>query len=136
MQSCTPRQQGSFASCAGCSTSRNLAQPLGDATLYCSLDGSLWDIAPSRHVDLPYLGGGDVLLNDEWVEFVASIWESGEIAEPLARQIFLEGVALADENPRAALVLAVAAAEVGLKQFAAERSDRPSEAWLIRSQHT
>ena len=107
------------------------AQPLGNAVLYCSLDGELWDAAPTRQYDPPFLLGLDALLEGEWVEFIAEIWENGEVDEPLARQIYLESYALADENPRAAVVLAVAAAEVGLKQFAAGQSDRPSEAWLI-----
>jgi hypothetical protein len=50
--------------------------------------------------------------------------------DPLARQILLQARALADANPRASLVLAVAAAEVGLKRFAVE-SSAPSEGWLI-----
>jgi hypothetical protein len=110
---------------------REPAQPLGNAVLYCSLDGSLWDAAPTRQYDPPHLFGLDALLDEEWVGSIAKIWENGEVDEPLARQIYLESYALAEENPRAALVLAVAAAEVALKQFAAGQSDRPSEAWLI-----
>jgi hypothetical protein len=76
-------------------------------------------------------GGTDIELTREGVAQIEEVWARGALAEPLARQIFLEGFSLADENPRAALVLAIAAVEVGVKQFAAARSSEPSEAWLI-----
>jgi hypothetical protein len=107
------------------------AKPLGRPQLSWSLDGSDWRPAPDRPDEVPLLGGGDVALGEDEIEFIARIWEAGEVAEPLARQILLEAIELSDDNPRAALVLAVAAAEVGVKQFAAEESPRESEAWLI-----
>lgn len=107
------------------------AQPLRRPTLLCSVDGMAWDSTPVRADELYFFGGEDVELTDLGIARIGEIWAAGDVAEPLARQIFLEAVALADENPRAALVLAVAAAEIGVKQFAAGQSSGESEAWLI-----
>lgn len=109
------------------------AQPLDNPHFRWSLDGTRWESAPTRPVDLPIFGGGGVELDEAAIELVGRLWESGEVVEPLARQIFLEAVALERENPRAALTLAVTAAEVGVKQFAAAQSSSASEGWLISS---
>jgi hypothetical protein len=49
--------------------------------------------------------------------------------EPLAHELLREAEALQSENPRASLVLGVAAAEVGFKQFVAK--NHPGTAWLM-----
>lgn len=107
------------------------ARPLGNAHLRWSLDGEHWCSVPTRPVDLPVFGGGDVELGASARELVGRLWQSGELVEPLARQILLEAVALREENPRAAFILAVVAAELGVKQFAAAQSGSLSEAWLL-----
>ena len=71
-------------------------------------------------------------LDESAVESLNQMWGSRDVAEPLARQVLLEAQELAVENPRAALVLAVTAAEMGVKQFAA-RQARESEAWLLNN---
>jgi len=67
------------------------AQPLRRSQLLWSLDGTQWSAAPTRPVDLASFGGGDVELSESLVALVARLWESGDFAEPLARQIFSRG---------------------------------------------
>jgi hypothetical protein len=107
------------------------AQPMRAVELLWSLDTAEWEPAPRRPSSPATFGDVGRELTDESVEIIERVWQAGEVAEPLARQIFLEAHTLADENPRASLVLAVAAAEVAIKQFAASHSGRESEAWLI-----
>jgi hypothetical protein len=72
-------------------------------------------------------------LTEQGIELVERVWKGAELGEPLARQILLEAVSLAEENPRAAFIVAVAAAEIGVKQFAAGQSESLSEAWLLEN---
>jgi hypothetical protein len=51
------------------------------------------------------------------------------MGEPVAREILLEAADLMDSDPRAGTVLAVTAAEVGLKSYMASRD--PATGWLI-----
>lgn len=106
------------------------AHPLSHVRLFWSFDGAGWSRAPTRPLDLPTFGGPEIELDESGVDLLRRIWERGAVREPIARQILLEAVALSSENQRAALVLAIAAAEVGVKRFAAE-STNESEAWLI-----
>jgi hypothetical protein len=64
------------------------------------------------------------------MRIVQGLLDNEGFEEPIARQLLLEAGALVDSNPRAAWVLAVAAAEVGLKRFVASRAS-VTEAWLI-----
>jgi hypothetical protein len=105
--------------------------PLGSPQLSWSLDGNEWNWAPDRPTQPDVFGNEGGTLTSEGTQALEAIWRERAISEPLARQIFLEAYALADENPRAALVLVVAAAEVAVKQFAARQSAHESEAWLI-----
>jgi hypothetical protein len=107
------------------------AQPLRSAELLWSLDAEHWESAPRKSSSPATFGHVGRELTPEGVQIIERVWQGGEVSEPLARQIFLEAYTLADENPRASLVLAVAAAEVAVKQFAATHSGRESEAWLI-----
>lgn len=95
------------------------AQPVGRVRLLWSLDGADWLPEPGRLSPAATFGSEGRELAPEGIEMIERLWQVGEPSEPLARQIFLEAYSLSDENPRAALVLAVAAAEVGVKQFAA-----------------
>jgi hypothetical protein len=107
------------------------ARPLGAAKLSLSLDREHWYLTPGRDDD-PYLEvSGYVRLDESAVDSLSDVWRSGETVEPVARQILLEAIDLHLGNPRAAFILAVAAAEVGVKQFAAGRSGSLSEAWLL-----
>jgi hypothetical protein len=108
-------------------------QPLTSPVLSWSRDGHTWYSAPPQLEQPAGLGGNadrQSLTPGGTVEIVQRLLDDPNFSEPLARQILLEAGALADANPRAASVLAVVAAEVGMKQFVA-RVSRPSEAWLI-----
>jgi len=73
----------------------------------------------------------DVVWNLDWSHLEGIL--DGDDAEPLAREIYLEALALESENRRAAYILAFVAVETGVKQFAAEQSDALSEAWLLEN---
>jgi hypothetical protein len=107
------------------------ANPLSNARFVWSLDEEAWHSAPRRYVDVPSLGDEERELNGGAVEALQQLLDTESFREPLGRQVLLEAIALADDNPRAALVLAVAAAEVGLKQFVADASPSEGEGWLI-----
>ena len=53
-------------------------------------------------------------------------------AEPFAYELLREAWALADTNPRSALLIAITALEVGTKQYIAERI--PPAEWLVNNQ--
>jgi hypothetical protein len=108
-------------------------QPLASAELSWSPDGYTWYSAPPNLGNQAgFVGDFDrhTLTPGATAEIVQRLLDDPDFSEPLARQILLEAGALVDGNPRAASVLAVAAAEVGMKQYVA-RISRPSEAWLI-----
>jgi hypothetical protein len=67
-------------------------------------------------------------LNDEAAEFVRTR-VLGEEDEPLGHQLLREASVNRKVNPRSSLVLAVAAAEVGFKRFAAKAL--PDSAWVL-----
>lgn len=56
---------------------------------------------------------------------------AGELDEPLGHELLREAWANRAENPRSSIVLAVAAAEVGFKQFASNVF--PDSAWILES---
>jgi hypothetical protein len=82
-------------------------------------------------MEIPYFGGEEVELDESALEQIGRLWASSTVMEPLARQILLEAITLQSDNPRAALILAVTAAEVGIKQFAADASASAAEGWLV-----
>jgi hypothetical protein len=108
-------------------------QPLTHDEFLWSRDGSVWYAAPPR-LDDPSGFVGDLdsyeLAPGDTVDVVQRLLDDPDFSEPIARQVLLEAGALLQGNPRAAYVLAITAAEIGLKQFVALVS-RPSEAWLI-----
>jgi hypothetical protein len=82
-------------------------------------------------VEVATFGGEGRDLTEHTRELFQEALDDDALFEPLARQIFLEAVALQEDEPRAAFVLALVAAEVGLKQFAIRETPRPSEQWLL-----
>ncbi len=65
---------------------------------------------------------------DEKAEFVRTKM-LGELDEPLAHELLREAALNRKDNPRSSLVLAVAAAEIGFKQFAA--ASFPEAGWVL-----
>ena len=70
------------------------------------------------------------LLTDEAVQFVRTEI-SGELDEPLGHELLREAWTNRETNLRSAIVLAVAAAEVGFKQFASRAF--PDSAWILEN---
>jgi hypothetical protein len=103
-----------------------------EETLRFSVDGEGWFSASADHrVPDEFLGTIEsVELTPEWVAVVQAQLDKDDFEEPLARQVLLEAGNLVETNPRAAWVLAVAAAEIGVKQFGSARGS-VSESWLI-----
>ena len=66
--------------------------------------------------------------SDEKAEFVRTEI-LGELDEPLAHEVLREAASNRKDNPRSSLVLAVAAAEIGFKQFAS--TSFPDSAWIL-----
>jgi hypothetical protein len=70
------------------------------------------------------------ILNDEATEFVRTAI-LGNLDEPLGHELLREVWTNYDTNLRSAIVLAVAAAEVGFKQFASKML--PDTAWILEN---
>jgi|GEM_PF-4807738 len=108
------------------------AYPLARERVDWSLDGTVWHGVPRRPPSPTSFGEWEELsLSDDGVAIVQALLANESTNEPLSRQLLLEAVELQDSNPRASLVLAMAAAEVGIKQFAGSRSASVSEDWLL-----
>ena len=108
------------------------AQAISRETLVWSIGDESWYEAASTYVDTETLGGEGQYLDEAVLQLMQQVLNHDDhFNEPLAHQIFLEAVALQDENPRASLTLAAAAAEVGIKQFAIAQTSSASEKWLI-----
>jgi hypothetical protein len=108
------------------------AYPLARERVEWSLDGTVWHGVPRRPSSPTSFGEWEELsLSDDGVAILQGLLANESTNEPLSRQLLLEAVELQDSNPRASLVLAVAAAEVGIKQFAGSRSASVSEDWLL-----
>jgi hypothetical protein len=97
-----------------------------------------WGYKEDEWRPLPWLVTSDIgVIGDEavrdltesGVEIFQAMIEDDRFSEPFARQLLLEAIQLEEANPRASVVLAVAAAEVGLKRFAG--GDDPSQMWLL-----
>ena len=94
-----------------------------------SFDGEDWqdyfNLRPAGlRCDITVFG----LWKDEDTDFVRKEI-LGDLDEPLAHELLREAVANRKGNPRSSLVLAVAAAEVGFKQFASETF--PDSGWIL-----
>jgi hypothetical protein len=110
------------------------AYPLARAQVDWSLDQVVWHGVPEKPTSwTPFGEWEEFSLSDSGIGIVQRLLASESVVEPLSRQLLLEAVELRASNPRASLVLAVAAAEVGVKQFAGSRSASVSEDWLLSS---
>lgn len=95
-----------------------------------SLDGVEWKyVADYMSLRLRQLENPPIL-TDEAVEFVRTEIP-GELDEPLGHELLREAWTNQETNLRSAIVLAVAAAEVGFKQFASKVF--PDTAWILEN---
>jgi hypothetical protein len=112
--------------------SRGRPNPIRSALfdgLKWSLDGTEWKPV-ADYISFKV----SVSANPRWTsqeeQFVVA-QTSGELDEPLGHELLREAWSNRSENPRSSIVLAVAAAEVGFKQFAANAF--PDSAWILEN---
>lgn len=103
--------------------------PIVDPRFTWSYDEQKW--WPVVEADDSPLGFGEpeIVISPRGREIVQATIDDDRFVEPLGRQLLYEAADLQQVNPRAALVLAIAAAEVGVKDFAGGSS--PERAWLL-----
>jgi hypothetical protein len=97
---------------------------------YCSLNGETWfQIHAVRGLRIRFLPSvREVTASSEARGQVVELVETG-IEEPLGHQLFREAWNQREANPRSALVIGVAAAEVGLKKLIGGLA--PHTQWLV-----
>jgi hypothetical protein len=94
-----------------------------------SFDGEEWHSLPhALQVRMEVVSAGTVHITEE-VKADAEALLSARITEPLGHTLFREAWALSSRYPRSALVIGVAALEVGLKQLVSELV--PEAEWLM-----
>lgn len=104
--------------------------PFGFRGSQFSLDGRSWHTLPGD-IRIRFLGAiAGLRESPELRAEVERLARDGE-SEPLARQLYLEAWEQRTENPRSALVIGMAAAEVGFKQFVSWAA--PSTQWLMEN---
>lgn len=96
-----------------------------------SLDGNEWQVLPSV-LSLSGFGGWTIPLdlNEHARAAVNGLLEGG-VTEPLGHELYREAREQAVQNPRSALVVGIAAAEVGFKECVADLV-QPA-AWLVEN---
>jgi hypothetical protein len=97
---------------------------------FWSLDGQRWKLIDGLVQGYVSLEEGAGPVSPETVVAVGTLVASGQ-DEPLARQLMREAWAQKDRSPRSALVLAIAAAEVGLKHCISALV--PDARWLVEN---
>lgn len=106
------------------------AQPLSVGRLDCSLDGRSWREVPAEEAQWTW----DIVWSVGSLRF--SVTDAKDAAaslragtrEPIAHELFREAWSQRTENARSALVVGMAAAEIGVKDFIARRI--PAAGWL------
>jgi hypothetical protein len=104
----------------------NLLRPIGAGAEW-SLDGSTWHPLPANP-DTRFHPVPDVAPTASVAAEVQALLDAGQ-DEPLAHQVFREAFDSRFGSRRSALVIAVAALEVGIKAFVSQLN--PSTQWLI-----
>ncbi len=108
--------------------------PVAFGLAYWSLDGESWEIWPTGETRLIVSGGlAESELHSERRSEIQELLDVGR-REPLAHALWREAVAQQQASPRSAILIGVAALEVGLKQFAA--THLPDADWLLREAPT
>lgn len=107
--------------------------PVAFGLAYWSLDGERWEIWPTGETRATFGGYLQTELPSESQSDIQELLDSDR-REPLAHALWREAVAQQKANPRSAILIGVAALEVGLKQFAATHI--PDADWLLREAPT
>jgi hypothetical protein len=112
-----------------CGVSDGPLSPLSDATYEFSIDGAEWRSIPryAASARIRFSRARRNLVEDEIQAGVADLLVRGK-DEPLGYQLLREALELRKTHPRSALVIGIAAIEVGFKHFVADLV--PDAAWL------
>jgi hypothetical protein len=97
-----------------------------------SLDGRRWRAMPwgeGRFSDERFWS--EIALGAKERQWVSRLLRTGEESEPIAHLLYREAFEERYENPRSALIIGMAALEVGLKRCLADRG--PDARWLVES---
>lgn len=103
--------------------------PVSFGRAYWSLDGKQWEHFPTGQTSVVVSSVGQYQLHAARRSDIQALLDSGR-TEPLAHALWREANAQSGSHPRSAVLIGVAALEVGLKQFAASRV--PDADWLLR----
>jgi hypothetical protein len=107
--------------------------PVAFGLAYWSVDGESWEIWPTGKTGLALSGYLHTELPSERQSYIQELLDTGR-RQPLAHALWREAVAQQKSNPRSAILIGIAALEVGLKQFAATHI--PDADWLLREAPT
>lgn len=112
-----------------CGVSNGPQSPFSDSTYEFSVDGTNWRPIPSylASIRLQFSRGRHHVADDEIQSGVADLL-AREKGEPLGYQLLREALELRPTHPRSALVIGMAAIEVGFKHLVADLV--PDAAWL------
>ncbi|MCW2996849.1 MAG: hypothetical protein JWN65_398 [Solirubrobacterales bacterium] len=103
-------------------------EPLSSRGLFFSLDGETWHHAP-RQTSLYVTTVGRLRVTDDVAASVQHLLDAEE-EEPLAHALWREAWEQRHTNPRSAMLLGVAALEVGVKHFISAAV--PEATWLVQ----
>jgi hypothetical protein len=103
--------------------------PVSFGRAFWSLDGEKWEMFPTSGIVGFATGQGIYRLHGERQEDIQTLINFG-LREPLGHALWREASAQRGTNPRSAILIGVAALEVGVKQFAALRV--PLANWLLK----
>jgi hypothetical protein len=103
--------------------------PVSFGAAHWSLDGKKWERLPTGATLLTLSDHGLFQLNAESTIDIQKPLDSGRRG-PLAHALWREAAAQRGSNPRSAILIGIAALEVGLKQLASMRI--PDADWLIK----
>jgi hypothetical protein len=106
----------------------NEATPLSRDRFEWSSDGSQWTSPPWLRPLFVDLEMRDLAISSDIALEAARLLGDG-VREPVAHELFWEAWHQRFQNPRSALVIGMAAAEIGFKEFVAGRV--PKAAWLV-----
>lgn len=101
------------------------------SALRWSRDGTTWKVAPGEiRFDLSAECAQPLWMKDDEIDRIKQYVEQG-LNEPLGHHLLLEAWSQMSDNPRSALVMAIAAAETGWKEFVAH--NLPQTQWLLEN---
>lgn len=104
--------------------------PVSYGAAFWSLDGESWERFPTGTTSATFRNDeGSYRMHVERTDDIQALLDAGR-SEPLAHSLWREASTQLRTNPRSAILIGIAALEVGVKQFAAARV--PDADWLLK----